>query len=227
MRNELIDSLTRAFAAPASARPVWRVVASTATAGLWTLLGRTLVQPQSAYAAVELSPGCVIPTNDGRCPPNTTRQPMKGYVPGSNGCGPAGGAIKIPQGYGSCDYTPSCNNHDFCYQECFTPKDTCDENFRQQLYDACAAAYPGTLYALLRMGCYERAWAYYQAVSEFGDDAWVAAQQKSCECCQPQVYCNCNKKCYTDTQLCLQECDVTLGCNTGICGPATAEQCPG
>jgi hypothetical protein len=41
-----------------------------------------------------------------------------------------------------------------------------------------------------------------------------------------QVYCNCNKKCYDDVQVCLNECKVTLGCFTGICGPAEPEQCP-
>jgi hypothetical protein len=180
---------------------------------------------------MDLSPGCKIPTDDGRCPPNTTRRALPGYVPGTNGCGPAGAPISIPQGYGDCDYSGSCNNHDLCYQECFTPKDKCDEDFRDQLYDACAAAYPGTLNIPFRYGCYERAWAYYQAVSEGGGSAWVAAQQKSCECCPPPdetlVYCSCNQKCYTDSTLCLNECKVGLGCNTAICAPAIAELCPG
>jgi hypothetical protein len=48
--------------------------------------------------------------------------------------------------------------------------------------------------------------------------------------CQPppgqQIYCNCNNKCYDDVNVCLNECKVTLGCFTGICGPAQPGQCP-
>jgi hypothetical protein len=40
-----------------------------------------------------------------------------------------------------------------------------------------------------------------------------------------KIYCNCNKKCYDDPQVCLSECKVTLGCFTGICGPAQPGQC--
>jgi hypothetical protein len=228
MRQELIDTLTRAMAAPAPHRSAWRVVATTATAGFWALLGRSLAQPQSAYASTDVSPGCLMLNNDGSCPTNTNKREQPGNVPTMNGCGPEGGSIKIPQGYGRADYTGSCNHHDVCYEECATPKDTCDQNFRDEMYDSCAAAYPGALNSLFRMGCYERAYAYYQAVSQFGDDAWIAAQYKACECCaEPtKVYCNCNKKCYDDVNVCLDECHTSLGCFTGICGPATADQCP-
>jgi hypothetical protein len=165
---------------------------------------------------------------DGSCPPNTTKQPQPGNVPTYNGCGPEGGSIKIPQGYGKADYRPACNGHDLCYEDCGSSKSTCDDNFHDGMDDSCAAAYPGTLNALLRFGCYERSYAYYQAVSQFGDDAWIAAQYKACECCQKQttVYCNCNKKCYTSVTTCLDECHASLGCFTGICGPAPPDQCP-
>jgi hypothetical protein len=145
-----------------------------------------------------------------------------------NGCGPEGGTIKLPQGYGKADYTSSCNTHDVCYEECGTGKVKCDEDFRDDMYASCAAAYPGALNSLFRLGCYERAWAYYQAVLQFGGDAWIAAQYKACECCHEptKVYCNCNKTCYDDVNVCLGECKTNLGCFTGICGPATEEQCP-
>jgi hypothetical protein len=32
-------------------------------------------------------------------------------------------------------------------------------------------------------------------------------------------YCSCNTTCYTDETTCLADCNVTLGCFTGICGP--------
>lgn len=229
MRNELIDTLTRVIATPAPSRSTWRTVATVATTGFWTLIGRSLVQPSDALASVDAGLSCYPPNADGTCPPDTSKRPRSGNVPTSNGCGPEGGAIKIPQGYGKADYTGSCNTHDVCYEDCGKDKVTCDEEFRDDMYSACAAAYPGKLNALWRLGCYERAFAYYQAVLRFGGGAWSAAQQKACECCDEtttQFYCNCNKSCYDDLNVCLNECQVTLGCFTGICGPATEEQCP-
>ena len=171
---------------------------------------------------------CMALNHDASCPPGLKKQTKPGNVPSHNGCGPEGGSIKLPQGYGRADYTGSCNNHDHCYEECSTSQATCDEIFKEEMYDSCAAAYPGVLNSLLRFGCYERAYAYYQAVSTFGEDAWVAAQQKACECCQEptKVYCNCNQTCYDDVNVCLAECETGLGCFTGICGPAEEGQCP-
>ena len=224
----LIDTLTRVLAAPPATRPLWRVAAGTALAGIWTLFGDDIRQPQSLLAQV--SDGCLVLNADTSCPPNTDKRTKPGNQPTANGCGPEGGSIKIPQGYGDADYTSSCNSHDFCYEDCAGTKDNCDEVFRDDMYNACAAAYPGTLNGLLRFGCYERAYVYYQAVSQFGADAFTAAQFKACECChEPEptmIYCNCNQTCYDDVNVCLDECETSLGCLTGICGPAEAGQCP-
>jgi hypothetical protein len=43
--------------------------------------------------------------------------------------------------------------------------------------------------------------------------------------CPNLVYCNCNQTCYSDVTTCLNNCHVTLGCFTGICGPAQPGQC--
>jgi len=214
--------LTRALAAPGPARPLWRTAAGVALAGFWTMAGRDPVEA----APADVSPGCLVLNFDTTCPPNTDKRPKPGNTPTVNGCGPEGGSIKIPQGYGSADYTSSCNTHDICYEDCSASKGECDLNFLDDMYDSCAAAYPGALNALRRFGCYERAYIYYQAVSQFGDDAYIAAQYKACECCKSKVYCNCNKTCYDDVTQCLAECKATLSCFTGICGPADPGQCP-
>lgn len=58
-------------------------------------------------------------------------------------------------------------------------------------------------------------------------------QQCTSGACQPVpncgtwVYCNCNQTCYQDEGTCLNDCQVSLGCFSGICGPAAAGQCPG
>jgi len=181
MRNELIDSLTRVLATPTVNRSKWRVVTATAATTFWALLGRSLAHPQSALASIDVSKGCLLINQDGTCPPGTTKRPQPGNVPSYNGCGPEGGSIKIPQGYGNADYRPACNGHDLCYEECGTPKSDCDDNFHHGMDDSCAEAYPGPLNSLYRFGCYERSYAYYQAVSQFGDDAWIAGQYKACE----------------------------------------------
>lgn len=229
MSNALIDTLTRVIATPAPSRSTWRTVATVATTGFWALINRSLAQPSNALASVnDANQLCQPPDSDGACPPNTTKRTKPGNVPTTNGCGPEGGSFRIPQGYGNADYTSSCNTHDVCYEECGKDKVTCDEEFRDDMYASCDATYTGFTQKLLRFGCYERAWAYYQAVLRYGDDAWSAAQQKACECCEEKtkIYCNCNKTCYDDIGTCLSDCVVSTGCFTGICTPATEEQCP-
>lgn len=228
MKQELFDTLTRAFAVPTE-RTGWRVLASTAATGFWAMVGRSVLSPENAIASTNATV-CTPLSAEGTCPSDTNKRTKSDYVPGFNGCGPEGGSIKLPQGYGDADYTSSCNGHDTCYEECGTGKVSCDEKFRDDMYASCAAAYPGALNSLMRFGCYERAYAYYTAVLRFGNSAWTAAQQKSCECCKEEeptkLWCNCNKTCYDEITTCLNECKAGLGCFTGICSPATAEQCP-
>lgn len=45
------------------------------------------------------------------------------------------------------------------------------------------------------------------------------------ECQGQKIYCICNNTCYNDATTCLSECKVSLGCFTGICGPAEPGQC--
>jgi len=61
-------------------------------------------------------------------------------------------------------------------------------------------------------------------------DGVCCAEGLSCRnglCLPPDKYfCNCNDTCYDDVEVCRSECEVTLGCFTGICGPAEPGQCP-
>lgn len=47
----------------------------------------------------------------------------------------------------------------------------------------------------------------------------------SCTCPSSLVYCPCNNSCYSDVTVCLNNCQVTLGCFTDICGSAQSGQC--
>ncbi len=114
MSQAWIDRVTRAFATTGASRTTWQALTGTAAAGLWTLLGRDTAEP--VYAAGAAS--CIMLNHDASCPPDMNKQPKPGNTPSMNGCGPEGGSIKIPQGYGRADYTSSCNGHDVCYEEC-------------------------------------------------------------------------------------------------------------
>jgi hypothetical protein len=220
MSHEHFDQLTRQLGAPITRRNMLKVIAGAAAGGVAAWLGET---PK----LVRATEACTFLRSDGSCQPGTTKKPKPGNVPSSNGCGPEGGSIKIPQGYGNADYTPACNNHDICYEDCQKPKSACDDDFYTGMKQACAAAYAGVLNSLKRAGCYERAYVYYKAVSNFGDDAWIAGQNKACKCCWDQkIYCACNKTCYDDVTVCLNACPVGLGCFTGICEPSQPDQCP-
>jgi hypothetical protein len=80
-----------------------------------------------------------------------------------------------------------------------------------------------------RSACIRNATIYATAVASFADGAYGDGQVEGCDCCEPPaqecVFCNCNDTYYPAAEIstCLAECHVSLGCFTGICGPAT---CP-
>lgn len=156
--------------------------------------------------------------------PNKRKHP--GNVPKSNGCGQQGSSFRPPQGFGRVDFTPPCNEHDVCYGTCMASKATCDQNFGDQLVDRCIAGYSGAF--LSEVACIFTAGVFQAAVTLFGGEAYEDGQKLDCECCRPiqKIWCNCNKKCYTDAVTCTSECKASLGCFTGICVPATTAQCP-
>ncbi len=224
----LFDSLTRASAQPKPMHALWQTLRGGMAAVVLGSAGHAAAAPAQAATPDQ---SCMMLNHDATCPPGMQKKPKPGNTPSANGCGPEGGRIKIPQGYGKADYTGSCNLHDYCYEDCNAPKSQCDDDFLNDMMNACEAAYPGitNINLLFRFGCYERAYIYYKAVATFGDDAWLAGQKKACECCNKptKVYCACNKTCYDDVGVCLQECKVGLGCFAEkICGPADPDQCP-
>jgi len=186
---------------------------------IWALSNNGLRQSPS------VAQPCVIeypPRSLADCP---NRRHHPGHTPTSNGCGAEGSIAPIPDGFGEADFLPACNAHDICYGTCNSVKATCDTNFRAALHQACIDAYPP---GLRRSACITVADGYANAVTKYGQSAYDAAQLQDCECCRPpaQLYCACNKTCYTDIQTCLLECHVTLGCSTGICVPASQTICP-
>lgn len=121
---------------------------------------------------------------DGHCLPTYLKQPKPGNVPTANGCGAEGGQVPIPQGYGRAAFTPACNGHDHCYENCAMSQAECDDEFLGGMVAACEQAYPGAFQTLDRGWCMNMAVAYWQAVAQGGAPAWAAAQVKACLCCE-------------------------------------------
>lgn len=192
-------------------------------------------------------------TSDDACPPPNTRRALDNvddcpsgrvaklppYTPSVNGCGPAqgiGGPATPDSFFGLVNFTPACNTHDQCYGTCNSDKSGCDHGLENDMRAACTEEFGR--FNPLRYDCYEMAHDYYLAVSDklggwagihIGENAYKEGQFEGCDCCQPPpsdcVYCNCNGTYYTDVQVCLDECQVSLGCFTGICGPADPSFC--
>ena len=91
--------------------------------------GTPLAHPAVAGFAPPDDPTCQPVLPSGFCSGRRTKQPKPGHVPTHNGCGPEGGTVRVPQGYGDAPFTDSCNGHDHCYENCLTDKDECDDTF--------------------------------------------------------------------------------------------------
>ncbi len=226
MDHPVFDEFTRVLGASTSRRQMFKAVSRVAAGAVGAWLSWDTVAPASILAAGS----CPEVNQDGQCLNGAKKVPKPGNTPSVNGCGPSGGvlALVVPQSFGNAPFIPSCNQHDVCYENCTEPKHSCDDAFGDGMLQSCSNAYSSTASIVLRGWCSNMAYAYYQAVSQGGQDAWVAAQQKACECFPSQVYCGCTNKCYPTAEIytCIDECPATLGCFSALCGPATLETCP-
>lgn len=114
--------------------------------------------------------------------PNKRHHP--GNVASSNGCGPANSDFRPPQGFGSVDFRPPCNQHDLCYETCGADKTSCDLDLAAGIQDQCFAGYSSPLELA---GCVWASGIYFDAVFLGGGSAYEDAQKKDCECCRPQA----------------------------------------
>lgn len=170
---------------------------------------------------------CVPAGEDGGCEDGRQKVSNPLNVATCNGCGGDGSPFRPPQSFfGTAPFTVPCNHHDTCYEDCGKTKAQCDDQFQEELSQSCLAAYNEDE-VLAGGACFATAAAYATFVRQAGEEFWSGGQQKACLCCKSQVYCACTNKCYTEVGLCIAECRVSLGCFTGVCGPAEPGQCPG
>jgi hypothetical protein len=182
-QNEGFDNLTRAFGTSVSRRQMLKLIFSLTIAWFGGTITLGSGRAQSNCIVI------VSVNSDGNCFEGENKIPIPGNVPTGNGCGPdpasgcPAGPFKIPQGYGDANFTPGCNDHDTCYEDCnYSSHAYCDSKFGNDLLDICAVSYPD-INTLPRFGCYELATDFEIAVRVGGDCAWIAAQHKACECC--------------------------------------------
>jgi len=226
MHEEMIDLLTRAVAAPDGGRMGWRALASLVAAGVWDMMSRSAAQAQVMPS--DYDPSCDQVDLDGFCPSGTYKREQPDDLPPlPTGCETAVSAkTKVKGNFGKAKFTAACNARKSCYTSCVKIQANCDGSFDADMFDACEAAYPGDPNRTKRRLCFERAIAYSNAIGRSSKGSWETAQITHCECCKIKVYCACNKKCYDNGSDCTSECHASLACNTGICAPATPQQCP-
>ncbi len=241
MSSPHFDTLTRSLATSSSRRDALKLLGGSIAAGALVLWGKGTPASASATAqAYATAPAyaaaaggfqfsdaenCISVLGDGTCPSGYTKKPRPGNVPQFNGCGGQGDDFVPPQGFGKASFTSSCNTHDVCYENCGATQADCDNDFLGGMVHACETAYPGLANTLKRYACIDLAGAFYAAVRLKGGEFYAAGQNKACQCCKAKYYCACNGACYNSSAVCLSECEVSLGCFTGICGPAEAGQC--
>jgi hypothetical protein len=108
-----------------------------------------------------------------------------GIVPPADGCSTP---PLVPTDYDGCDFTPACNNHDYCYSDCDMGRKDCDKNLRNDMKascDACASkrTFPNdkAKKKWLR-ACRKWGDIYYAAVRSFGGDPYKNRQESACGC---------------------------------------------
>ena len=111
-----------------------------------------------------------------------------GLAPTANGCGPDDWRNKLVPNrpYLVIDFTTACNNHDKCFGTCGALKTKCDKDFYDDMVFLCYQKYNWNsvtpappIYENLLNVCKSLANAYFQAVSNFGNEPYNNAQK----CC--------------------------------------------
>lgn len=101
-----------------------------------------------------------------------TMQPSRA-VP--NGCGGEGDwrSRIIPNNPTGASFEAACDNHDTCYETPGQAKEYCDNQFYNEMVDACSVKYSSGLKFKL---CKKVAGGYYKAVNRSGGNAYNKAQ---------------------------------------------------
>jgi RHS repeat-associated protein len=99
-------------------------------------------------------------------------------------CGPSDDPDNnFPGNFGAWSFNKACRNHDACYAKCGKRKQVCDDEFYDDMRNACDTVPPATWGGFARLFCRDLAYDYYVAVRR---SARAAAQYANA-----QATCNC------------------------------------
>lgn len=108
------------------------------------------------------------------CPLGKALEVNAGYEPYANGCGLDGMPIDLTGG--RFDFTPCCDKHDYCYQECGATQKGCDATFGECLRKLCKDEYGGD------EECTKLTKTYEMGVGMFGCGPFKDSQRRACKC---------------------------------------------
>lgn len=100
------------------------------------------------------------------------------YLSFPNGCGTDD--MPVNPRTGGVDFTPACNEHDTCYDNCAMTKQQCDDAFRSRLNEICRQAFGPNGQAF--DACQVEGGRMYTGVALGGGDAFNRARSQGCVC---------------------------------------------
>src|SRR5215208_5671247 len=137
MPNDPFDMLTVALGSAVSLRERLRLIGTFLTSQIFPFSGG----PPPSAIPKQTSRPCIEVDDDGTCYAGV-KTARSGYTPGVNGCGAASG-LKFPNGYGAGNWRWACDQHDRCYADCATPRETCDSHIELGITSTCTFGYQG------------------------------------------------------------------------------------
>ena len=109
------------------------------------------------------------------CADGSTPATNPNFVPSTNECGPQ----SFPVGAPEFSFAQCCQDHDYCYPICGKDKRDCDYEFYECMACSCYAEYDNLM---SREACLVLACVYFEAVDNFGCDAYESSQIAGCVC---------------------------------------------
>ena len=112
-----------------------------------------------------------------------------GVIPDADGCSvPWFIPISKNQPAPPADFKQPCDDHDYCYSDCATPKSQCDKNLYNGLLNTCAQTadhqgLTGQVRYDFMVRCNSWSAQYYYAVKFFGCGPYKNRQKLNCSCC--------------------------------------------
>jgi len=93
------------------------------------------------------------------------------------------GLCSVPFGNDG-DAMSACELHDFCYAVCGSSRAQCDLEFAARMLETCRGTY---ISGPCLIACDAVAVIYATAIAAASDEAYLAAQQRNCDCCPGQT----------------------------------------